>query len=105
LLPWRIVLEPSNAALPTKPTANAAYEVVPASARSSKIVVVSIPAGAHVVIDGTPRCTTPCTLRLHPMEPVVLEVKRPGYSPWRRELRVEMLATNLIDAVLAPSVD
>jgi len=68
------------------------------AARPSKIVVVSIPAGAHVVVDGAPRCTTPCTLKLHPMEPVLLEVKRPGYSPWRRELHVELLATNIIDA-------
>jgi serine/threonine-protein kinase len=99
LLPWGLAAEPSRGA-PKKLSANVDDAV---AAKPSRIVVVSAPAGAQVVVDGTPRCTTPCTLRLHPMEPVSLEVSSAGYSPWHRELQLETLATNIVDVALVRS--
>jgi serine/threonine-protein kinase len=73
-----------------------------ASARRAprQIVFVSSPAGAHVAVDGEPRCMTPCRLALPSTEQVLVEVSSDGYVSWRQELRPESLGSNVVDVAL-----
>jgi serine/threonine protein kinase len=65
-----------------------------------QIVFVSSPAGAHVAVDGEPRCITPCRLALPSTEQVLVEVSSGGYVSWSQELRPESLGSNVVDVAL-----
>jgi hypothetical protein len=81
-----------RAASAAKPVAPAAA-VVPAAAVSSKsasdpkISVTSTPDGADIEIDGSFVGNTPSMVELAPGDHVVI-VKKSGYKPWERKLKV-----------------
>jgi len=57
------------------------------SARARDLAVTSRPAGARVLVDGTPACATPCTVKVEP-GPHRISVKQTGYLPWSTDLEV-----------------
>jgi hypothetical protein len=57
----------------------------PPSAQARDLAVTSKPAGARVLVDGTPACTTPCTVKVEP-GPHRISVKQTGYLPWSTDV-------------------
>ncbi len=74
---------------PPAPTASVvpATEVSNKSATMPKISVASTPDGADIEIDGSFVGNTPSVVELAPGEHVVI-VKKSGYKPWERKLKV-----------------
>jgi PEGA domain len=73
-------------------TPAAAPSVVEVSSKSApavvpKVSVVSTPDGADIEIDGSFVGNTPSVVELAPGDHVVV-VKKPGYKPWERKLKV-----------------
>jgi eukaryotic-like serine/threonine-protein kinase len=67
---------------------------------SPRIAVRSIPPGAALLVEGHRVGRTPLEID-RPSAPVVLELRRPGYRPWRRPLD-PAVEPAVIEATLAP---
>jgi PEGA domain len=77
------------AAKPAAPTPTIASAIDPPSKSASvpKVSVASTPDGADIEIDGSFVGNTPSVVELAPGEHVVI-VKKSGYQPWQRRLKV-----------------
>ncbi len=71
----------------TKPQSAPSFTPIPARSSPSDVELLTEPAGAHVTIDGSVSCTSPCTMSL-PTGRHTLSVQSDGYEVARRILNV-----------------
>ena len=76
-------------------------EGTPKVSKTGLLVATSTPDGAQVLIDGNLTTATDNTLDLLPGEYTV-EIKKEGYFPWKKTLRVQKELVTKADALLFP---
>lgn len=97
----------TDAPVAAAPDATAATRPVPAppaTPPSARLLVRSSPAGANVAVDGTPRGTTPLTLRDLALGTRTVVVSRPGFQAVERSITLTAdRPSRSLEVQLAPS--
>ncbi len=70
--------------------------------RMVRIRVESQPEGATVLLNGNPRGTTPCTFEEETSDPLRVEIRKEGYSPFIESLAPSPGRTLFVRALLTP---